>query len=170
MAANAITFTEKIVIERTKEQVWDYTQNSDLITEWDKTVLEATTLEQSPKTVKLKMKENVSITYVYKLENRPNKFSLTYRKVESSVIEHGGITGTFEERSGTTLWIQTCTMVFKRGLFMGLRLPYYRWKYGLQIRKAMQNAKEILENMPVEQPEQGDVKITTEPVSYTEPE
>jgi uncharacterized protein YndB with AHSA1/START domain len=149
MAANAITFTEKVVIDRPKDTVWDYTQNYERVTEWDHSIVDASLVQSSPKTVKLKTRDGYSMTIVYKLENRPNKLSLTYRKVESSVIEHGSVTATFEERNGTTLWIQTCTYVFKTGLFMGLKLPYYRWKFGLRIRKAMQNAKEVLESMPL---------------------
>jgi len=151
MAANAITFSEKIVIERPKDIVWDYVQDFDRIAEWDQTVIEALVTEEAPKTVKLKLVGNVSLSYVYKLENRPNKLSLSFRKVESSVLEHGGITSTFEERSATTMWIQTYTLVFKRAFLMGLRLPYYRWKFGMRVRKAMKNAKEILENIPLQE-------------------
>lgn len=148
MAANAITFTEKIVVDRPKEVVWDYTQNYDNITEWDLSVLEAIVIEQVPRTIKLKMRGDRNVTVVYKLENRPNKLALSYRKLDPNLMEHAGLTAKFEERNGTTLWSQTFTYVFKNGGFMGLKLLYYRWKLGLKARKAMLRAKDMIERIP----------------------
>ncbi len=153
MAANAITFSERVVIDRPKEIVWDYTQNTDLLSEWDKSILEAEVIEESPRTIRLQMTGGITMTIMYTLENRPNKLAFTYRKVESPILEHGGCTSTFEERNGTTLWIQSCTLVFKYHVLLGIMLPIYRLRYGKKMKEAMKRAKSVLESQEYMHPE-----------------
>ena len=85
------------------------------------------------------------MTFVYKLDNRPNKTTLAIKKIESPLIEGGGGSWSYEEWEGTTLWTQRNTLVFKNKMHVVLLLPLYRWMLKLQTTAAMRNIKKILE-------------------------
>src|SRR5436190_24354040 len=105
MKENTIALRHSILINKPKELVWDYTQNYDNRTIWDSSVLETTILQTTPnRIVKLKMKGNTTMTYIYKLDDRPNKTTLVAREIISPIIESMGGAWTYEEKNGNTLW------------------------------------------------------------------
>lgn len=154
MDVHFVKIRQRIVIDRNKEDVWDYTQNFSNRPEWDRSVKAVDIVQKNPTQVKLVFKNDSNITLEYQMENRPNKATLTIRKSESRIIQTGSGTSSFEERSGTTLWTETVTYVMKRKPLMGLLLPWYNLLFSIKLRSAMHRAKSILErgeNRPQEQ-------------------
>jgi hypothetical protein len=141
-----ITVNHSVFIAKPNEVVWDFTQNYDERKKWDEVVLKATVLQNSPnRIVRLKMKGNTAMTFVYKLDDRPNKTSLAAVEVQSPVIESGGGSWKYEEQNGGTLWTQTNTIVLKKHFLLRLLKPLLRRLFFVQTKKAMQKAKLLLE-------------------------
>src|SRR5204863_9955742 len=103
MKENLITIKYSIFINKPRELVWDYTQNYEHRTKWDKAVLEATVLQTSPnRIVKLRTKGNTTMTFTYKQDERPHKTSLVAKEISSPLIESAGGSWVYEEQNGKT--------------------------------------------------------------------
>jgi hypothetical protein len=136
------------MVNKPKEVVWDFTQDYENRTKWDSSVLEAVVVQTIPnRIVKLKMKGNTHMTFIYKLDDRPNKTSLVAREVESSMIESGGGSWTYEDESGATIWSQTNTIVLKNNFLLTLSLPFLKWIPEGETRRAMNKGKKIMEQL-----------------------
>jgi hypothetical protein len=146
MQRRTISWKVSILIDVPRTEVWDFTQNYDHRMQWEKSVLEVKVIQAiPPREVMLKIKGNATMTFVYKLDNRPNKTTLAIKKIHSPLIEGGGGSWSYEERDGKTLWTQHNTLVFKNKIVVVLLLPLYRWMLKLQTATAMRNVKKILE-------------------------
>ena len=142
----SITVHHSIYINKPKADVWDFTQDYSKRTVWDKSVLEAIIIQSTPqRIVRLKTRGNTTMTFVYKLDDRPNKTSLAIQDIESKWIEGGGGSWSYEDKSGGTLWSQTNTIIYKRGLLIWLCLPSLKLIFNYQMRIAMARAKMIIE-------------------------
>jgi hypothetical protein len=142
-----ITLHHSIYVNKPKAEVWDFTQDYSKRMEWDKSVLEANVIQTLPqRIVRLKTRGNTVMTFVYKLDDRPNKTSLAIKEIESKWIEGGGGSWSYEEDNGGTLWSQTNTLIFKSSLMVRLILPIIRLVFQRQMKTSMQRAKLILES------------------------
>ncbi len=152
MTENRITTRHSILIARPPELVWDYTQNYANRTSWDPMVIETALLQVTPnRIVKLKMKGNTTMTFTYKLDERPYKTSLAAKEIASSFIENAGGYWIYEEQNGNTLWTQTNTIVFKSHFFLKFFSPMYKLIFSMLTKKAMKNAKERIEKLSLNQ-------------------
>ncbi len=143
---NEITIKHSILIGKPREFVWDFTQDYAKRMNWDRAVLETQVLEHEPnRVVKLRTKGRTTMTFVYKLDDKPNKTSLVAREIESPIIESAGGSWTYEEQDDGTLWTQTNTIKFKNTMMLSFLLPLYRRIFVSQTKKAMKKAKRIME-------------------------
>ena len=150
MSRNSITITHSVFINASPEKVWDFTQDYSKRASWDNTVLEAKVLQTDPhREVWLKLKGNSEMTFVYKLDDRPNKTSLVAKDVKSSFITGGGGSWRYEPRDEGTLWTQTNTLVLKPSFGIKLFLFLIRFTMSRQMKIAMLKAKEIMEKRKV---------------------
>ena len=147
MRRRSITVKHAVLINKPKEVVWDFTQDYNNRSKWDSAVLEATVLQLAPKIVWLKLKGAISMTFVYKLEDRPNKTTLAVKEVQSSIIESGGGSWTYSAQNNGTLWSQVNTLVFKNTYLLPLLLPVYKWMLHRQTIRAMNKARKLIEQL-----------------------
>src|SRR5947209_2271807 len=95
---NEITIKHSIAIAKSKEVVWNFTQDYSKRMSWDSAVLETSVLQSEPqRIVKLKTKGRTTMTFMYKLDDKPNKTSLVAREIESPIIESAGGSWMYEE-------------------------------------------------------------------------
>ena len=143
---NEITIKHSILISKPRELVWDFTQDYSKRKTWDKAVLETEVLQTEPNLiVKLRTKGKTTMTFVYKLLDKPNKTSLVAREIESPLIESAGGSWTYEEHQNGTLWTQTNTIRFKKNFILPILLPVFRSLFQNQTEKAMKKAKAMME-------------------------
>ncbi len=148
MSRNSITITHSVFINASPDQVWDFTQDYSKRASWDDTVLEAKVLQTVPhREVWLKLKGNSEMTFVYKLDDRPNKTSLVAKDVKSSFIIGGGGFWKYESKNGGTLWTQTNTLVLKPSFGIKLFLFLIRFTMSKQMKTAMIRAKGLMEKI-----------------------
>lgn len=148
MTENRITVRHSILIAKPRELVWDYTQNYDNRTAWDSSIIEARVLQTSPnRIVQVKSRGNTTMTFVYKLDERPIKTSLATKEVISPIIERSGGSWKYEEQGELTLWTQTNTIVFKQNFLHKLILPIYKLVFIWLTRIAMKKAKKEVEKL-----------------------
>lgn len=146
MKSNTINISHSIFIKRSPEEVWDYTQNYDHRKKWDNAVVKAEVLQTSPKRiVKVKMKGGTTMTFEYKLDQRPNKTSLQAKDIQSSQIQAAGGSWTYEKQDEGTLWTQTNSIVLKNTFWNSLMFPLYKSIYSSQLITAMKLAKIMIE-------------------------
>ena len=141
-----ITIDHFIYINKPRETVWDFTQDYSLRPKWDKTVIEAKVLQTTPqKIVQLKTSGNTIMTFIYKINDRPNKTTLAIHELKSKWIDGGGGSWTYEDYKGGTLWSQTNTIILKPLFFFKILLPLFRFILKNQVRTSMRRAKRLLE-------------------------
>ena len=85
------------------------------------------------------------MTFVYKLDDRPNTTTLATQEVESPIIESAGGSWNYRDQDGGTLWSQTNTIIFKKNVLMPVLLPFYKWIFSTQMKNAMKKVKKMLE-------------------------
>jgi hypothetical protein len=148
MKEKSIKIKYSILIAKPRDIVWDYTQNYNNRAIWDSSVLETTVLQTTPnRIVKLKMRGNTTMTFIYKLDDRPNKTTLVAKEINSLIIESMGGSWIYEEHKGKTLWTQAGSVVFKKNLFLKYFLPIYKFVFSMLIKKAMKKAKQEIEKL-----------------------
>ena len=147
MRRNSITIKASILIHKSREIVWDYTQNYDHRTIWDSAVLEATVLQDTPnRIVKLKTRGKTTMTFIYKLDDRPNKTTLVAKDIISPLIVSAGGSWNYAEQNGGTLWSQTNTITFKSNFLLNFLVPVYKRIFIFQTKKSMKKVKREIEN------------------------
>lgn len=135
-----------MLIAKSRELVWDYTQNYDNRTIWDSSVIETTVLQTTPnRIVRLKMRGNTSMTFIYKLDDRPHKTSLAAKEITTPFLVNAGGSWVYEDQNGKTLWTQTNTFVFKQHFLIKLLLPVFKIVFSRMTIKAMEKAKQEME-------------------------
>lgn len=140
-----ITIRQQIVIDKPRDLVWDYTQDYAYRREWDDAVLETELLQTAPRMVRVRLQGNTTMTFVYKLDDRPHKTTLAARDISSPIIESAGGSWVYEVQGKGTLWTQTNTIVLKNNFFLSIFSPVFRMMFGHQTKKAMRKAKKKLE-------------------------
>ncbi len=148
MKENTLIIKHSILINKPREVVWDYTQNYENRTAWDSSVIETTVLQTIPsRIVKLKMRGNTSMTYIYKLDDRPNKTTLIANEIISPIIVSMGGAWIYEEQNGKTLWTQRGSVIFKNNFLMKIFLPLYKFIFVMLTKNAMKKAKREIEKL-----------------------
>jgi hypothetical protein len=133
-----------IFIAKPREAVWDYTQDYGKRPIWDFSVLEASILANEPsRSVRLRARGRTTMTFLYKLDDRPNKTSLATTEVKSFILESGAGSWSYEEHKLGTMWHQTNSVVLTRKA--ALFKPILSWFFGRQTRTAMVKAKGLIE-------------------------
>jgi hypothetical protein len=146
MSRNIITIHNYVFVNKPILAVWDFTQNYSYRTQWDRSVIEATVLQEFPnRIVRLKAKGNTTMTFLYKLDDRPNKTSLVAKEIHSPLIESAGGSWTYVSKNNGTIWSQTNTIVLKNRLMLTLLLPVFRVMFQWQTKSAMSRAKDLME-------------------------
>jgi hypothetical protein len=146
MKRQSITIQNSICINQPKETVWDYTQDYNNRPTWDSSIISASPLPSTERVIKLKARGNTTMTFAYKLDNRPYKTTLATLEVKSPLIESAGDAWNYEDHGSGTLWSQVSTIIFKRLFLMPIMLPFFKWIFVRQMKSAMNKAREILEN------------------------
>lgn len=146
MEGNRITIRNSIFIAKPRTVVWDYTQNYDNRALWDNSVLEAVVLQTTPnRIVKLKLKGKTTMTFYYKMDDRPSKTSLVAKEIESAIIKSAGGSWLYEEIKEGTIWTQTNSIELKNKLFIRVLQPILKQIFIRQTKQSMKKLKSILE-------------------------
>ncbi len=146
MARVTATATETIWVDRTPEEVFDYTQDYRTRTDWDPTVMSARVVSDEPLRVQAVMRGIGPLVIEYKLYRRGERTSAAFREVDSSLISGGGGSWSYVARDGGTEWTQTATLEFRQVLVGWLLRPLLRRNMGTLMRKSMAEAKRIMES------------------------
>lgn len=142
-----ITVQHSIIINRTCEEVFDFTQDFSKRILWDKSIIEYKIVSDLPqRRIFIKSKGGITTVLEYKLFNRPGKTSLRMTEINSSIVTDGGGSWMYEKQSnGSTLWTQTNTLSLKNSLIGKFLKNFVENSLRKNTIKAMQKAKEILE-------------------------
>lgn len=145
---NIITITESIFINQPPEVVYDFTQDYSKRHLWDNLVTQAEVTETEPtRTVHVTSKDGSTMTMQYKLEDPPNKTSLAITEVKSPMVTGGGGSWQYEAQDGGTLWTQVNTIILKDAIWAKLMIPAATEYFKNKTIKAMQTAKEMMEDI-----------------------
>lgn len=142
---HVVTVTESIWVDRSPEDVWDYTQDYTRRTEWDAGVAEATILGSEPRTVRVKIPNLGSMTVVYRLDRRPERTSAAFTNVDSAWVSGGGGSWDYESADGGTRWQQTNSLELRHPRRAFLLGPILKSGLRRSTKQAMAEAKRRLE-------------------------
>jgi hypothetical protein len=143
---NKVTVKESIFINKSRETVWDYTQNYDNRPGWDASIISSETLQETPNLiVRVKSPGNIYFNFEYKLSERPHKTSLAMLESSSALIIGGGGSWVYDEKDNGTFWTQTNTIVFKDNAVFRFLNPALKFFLQYSTKKAMVKAKKIME-------------------------
>ena len=148
MVRVTVTATESIWVKRSPEQVFDYTQDYATRRDWDPTVMSARVLSEEPRRVEAVMQGIGPLVIEYKLFRRGERTTAAFREVDSTLISGGGGSWSYVARDGGTDWSQTATLEFRHRLVGWLMAPLLRRNMRTLMRKAMAEAKRIMESTP----------------------
>ena len=141
-----IVIRQSILINQPKEKVWDFTQDYNNRSSWDKTVIKATVLAYEPdRIVEMYMKGGTKMTFVYKLDQRPDKTSLVAKEIYSAILLGAGGSWNYENHNGQTLWTQTNSVELKDSFLLTMISPLVKRYFAWRTKQSMKNAKKILE-------------------------
>lgn len=148
MAGNRVTVTvaHTVHVNRTPEEVFDYTQDYATRMDWDPTVKSAKVLSEDPRRVQLDLEGIGPMVLEYKLFRRGERTSAAFSGVSSRLISGGGGSWDYAAANGGTDWTQTSTLEFRNGLVGRLFAPFLRRNMATLTRKAMEKAKAIMES------------------------
>jgi uncharacterized membrane protein len=145
MARRTITVSHTVHVDRSPEEVFDFTQDYGRRMEWDQTVKSAKVLSEDPRRVEEDLEGIGRVVMEYKLFRRGERTSAAFEAVSSRLIRGGGGSWEYQARDGGTDWTQTSTLEF-RSSHVGLMLaPLLRRNMATLTRKAMDKAKAIME-------------------------
>jgi len=140
-----ITVTESIHVARAPESVFDYTQDFERRTEWDKDIAASTTVAQDPRSARVTIPNLGSMTVVYKLDRRPVRTSAAFEDVDSRWITGGGGSWEYEAVEGGTRWQQTNSLELKPGWLTRLFASRIEGSLRKATQRSMAEAKRRLE-------------------------
>lgn len=142
-----VSIRESILIDSSKESVWEFTQNTANRKFWDQTVLDCKVLETKPmKLIWLKMKGGVQTFLRYKWCDKPHKTSLKMCETKSLLFSGGGGSWTYTTMAGKTKWTQTNAVEFKSSILFFLLGWLIKKVLSRNTKVAMNRAKYLIEN------------------------
>ena len=143
-----LTVTESILVTRSPDAVFDYTQDFARRPEWDAGILATEVLGTSPRTVRVTVRGLGRMTVVYRLDRRPERTSAAFIDVRSRWIVGGGGSWDYEASDGGTRWTQTNSLELKRPRLAGLVARLLERGLRDSTRRSMAEAKRRLELDP----------------------
>jgi hypothetical protein len=146
MARQTVTVSHTVHVDRSPEEVFDYTQDYSTRMDWDSTVKSAKVLSEEPRRVHAVMEGIGPLVIEYRLFRRGERTSAAFSDVGSRLIAGGGGSWTYEARDGGTDWTETSTLEFRNGMIGRLMAPLLRRNMATLTRKAMDKAKSIMES------------------------
>ena len=146
MAGVTVTATESIWVDRSPEEVFDYTQDYATRSDWDPTVKSAKVLSEEPRRVEEVLEGIGPVVMEYKLYRRGDRTTAAFRDTASSLISGGGGSWSYAAKDGGTDWSQTATLEFRHRLVGWLMAPLLHRNMQTLMRKAMVEAKRIMES------------------------
>jgi Polyketide cyclase / dehydrase and lipid transport len=145
---HVVTVTESIWIDRSPEDVFDYTQDYARRTEWDTGISAAKLVDTEPRTARIRVKNLGTMTVVYRLDRRPERTSAAFNDVDSAWVNGGGGSWQYEPENGGTRWQQTNSLELKRPWLGVLVGPLLESGLRHSTRTSMAEAKRRLEAKP----------------------
>jgi hypothetical protein len=146
MARQTVTVSHTVHVNRSPEDVFDYTQDYSTRTDWDPTVKSAKVLSEDPRRVQVVMDGIGPLVIEYKLFRRGERTSAAFNDVGSRLISGGGGSWDYKARDGGTDWTETSTLEFRNGVVGRMFAPVLRRNMKSLTRKAMDKAKSIMES------------------------
>lgn len=147
MARQTVTATHTVHVNRTPEEVFDYTQDYRTRADWDPTVKSAEVLSEEPRRVQEDLQGIGPVIMEYTLFRRGERTTAAFT-ASSRLIASGGGSWSYAARDGGTDWTQTSTLEFRNELFGRLFAPILRRNMTTLTVKAMAKAKAIMESKP----------------------
>ena len=129
---HVVSVTESIWIDRSPEDVFDYTQDFARRTEWDTGIAEAKVVATDPRTARVRIRSLGSMTVVYRLDRRPERTSAAFSDVDSAWVSGGGGSWQYTPVDGGTQWQQTNSLELKR--------PWLRWLVGPMLESGLRRS------------------------------
>ena len=143
---HVVSVTESIWVDRSPEDVFDYTQDFARRTEWDGGIAKAKLVETEPRTARVQVRNLGSMTVVYRLDRRPDRTSAAFTDVASSWITGGGGSWQYEPEDGGTRWQQTNSLELKRPWLTRFLAPMIERNLRQSTQRSMAEAKRRLES------------------------
>jgi uncharacterized membrane protein len=142
-----ITVQHFVVINKSCEEVFDFTQDFSKRRLWDKSILSCKMISEFPeRKISIKAKGEMTAVLEYKIFNRPNKTSLRMTNINSPIVVDGGGSWTYEKQSDEkTLWTQSNTISLKKKFISKLLKRFVEKSLKRNTIVSMQRAKQILE-------------------------
>jgi len=146
MSRVTISATESVWVDRSPDDVFDYTQDYATRRDWDTTVKSAEVLSREPLRVRQELEGIGPVVMEYKLYRRGDRTTAAFTETRSKLISGGGGSWSYVAKDGGTDWSQTATLEFRNGLVGRLLAPLLRRNMHTLMRKAMVKAKSIMES------------------------
>src|SRR5262245_29416656 len=146
MARVTVTATESIWVDRPPDDVFDYTQDYATRRDWDSTVKSYEILSDEPRRVREDLEGIGPVVMEYKLFRRGERTTAAFSDTRSKLISGGGGSWSYVAKDGGTDWSQTATLEFRNGLVGRLMAPMLRRNMHTLMRKAMVEAKRVMES------------------------
>jgi len=132
---HVVSVTESIWVDRSPEDVFDYTQDFARRTEWDGGIAKAKLVETEPRTARVQVRNLGSMTVVYRLDRRPERTSAAFSNVDSAWVTGGGGSWQYEPEDGGTRWQQTNSLELKR--------PWLGWLIGPLLERGLRRSTRV---------------------------
>lgn len=140
-----ITVIESVVIHRSREVVWDFTQDYALRCRWDPAVRRAEVLSHAPQRVRMTVRGLGRLTLEYRRFRRPERTTLRFLDVSSAWVAGGGGSWSYAPVAAGTRWTQTNSLVLKHPRVLHPVQPLISSMLRWSTRRSMLHAKRILE-------------------------
>jgi hypothetical protein len=140
-----VTVAESIEVNRSPDEVFDYTQDYYHRTDWDPAIVRAEVLSEEPRRVRVEARSVGSYTIEYRLFRRGERTSAAFTDVDSRWMSGGGGSWRYEPTGTGTRWTQTNTIELRSGLFGRLLAPMIRRGLRSSMREGMARARTIME-------------------------
>jgi hypothetical protein len=128
------------------EIVWDFTQDYSRRADWDRSILQASVLAETPqRRVQIVAVGNLSCVFQYRQSERPRRTSLSMVDVRSPLVAGGGGAWAYEPDRGGTRWEVTNTLVLRNALLYVLFGRIVGWQLRRATRRALEMVKAMIE-------------------------
>lgn len=140
-----VTVTESIDVDRSPDEVFDYTQDYYHRSGWDPAIVRAEVVSEDPRRVRVEARSVGSYTIEYRLFRRGERTSAAFTDVDSRWMTGGGGSWRYEATDAGTRWTQTNTIELRGGLIGRLLAPMIRRGLRSSMREGMARARHIME-------------------------
>lgn len=148
-----LSVSESLVVRCTPERLWDFTQDYATRASWDRSILEASVVTQTPvPRVRIRAAGGLNTVFQYKQFDRPRQTSLVMEEVVSFWIEGGGGSWSYLPHAEGTLWTQNNTLILRAGWWRAPLAPLVTAGLRRGTRLAMQRAKQMIEKATASTP------------------